>query len=150
MPNLSTEQARERFAGKRVAHMATVDPDGRPHVVVHTFAAEGDWVFHAVDHKPKRTAELQRLANIRAHPDVSVLVDHYSDDWERLWWARADGVANIIEPGDDLWADPIRLLVAKYPQYREHPPEGPVIAVEVRRWSGWSYSEPAVLSNSIT
>ncbi len=151
MPTLAADEARQRFAGEWVAHMATVDLDGRPHVVVHTFAAEGDWVFHAVDHKPKRTAELQRLANIRAHSDVSVLVDHYSDEWERLWWVRADGVAHIFEPGDDLWADPIRLLAEKYPQYREHPPEGPVVAVEVRLWSGWSYSEPAVLkSSSIT
>lgn len=144
MPNLSAEEARERFTGERVAHMATVDAHGRPHVVVHTFAASGDWVFHAVDHKPKRAPELRRLDNIRAHPDVTVLVDHYDDaEWERLWWVRADGVAHIFEPGDDLWAEPIELLAEKYEQYREHPPEGPVIAVEVTRWSGWAYSEGA-------
>ena len=144
MPNLSEQDARERLAGERVAHMATVAEDGTPHVVVHTFALMGpDWIVHAVDHKPKTTTALKRLANIRANPRVAVLVDHYDDaEWERLWWVRADGEAHIFEPGDDLWAEPVRLLAERYPQYREHPPEGPVIAVEVRRWSGWSYSEP--------
>ncbi len=145
MPKLTQQDAKVRLAGERVARMATVGEDGAPHVVVHTFATEGDWIFHAVDHKPKTTAALKRLANIRANPRVSVLADHYSDEWEELWWVRADGVAHIFEPGAGRQAeDALRLLAEKYVQYREHPPEGPVIAVEVRRWSGWSYSQPGV------
>jgi PPOX class probable F420-dependent enzyme len=119
--------------------MATVAPDGAPHLVAHTFATEGDWIFHAVDWKPKSTASLLRIANIRANPRVSVLADHYSDSWEELWWARADGEALVWERDQDR-AGPVRLLVARYGQYRERPPEGPVIAVQVRRWSGWAYS----------
>jgi PPOX class probable F420-dependent enzyme len=137
--NLSAEEARQRFGQERVARMATVDEEGRPHVVVHTFAAEGDWIFHAVDHKPKRSMDLARVRNIRAHPAVSVLVDHYSDDWEQLWWVRADGTAYILED-DEQRAEPVRLLAERYAQYRDRPPEGPVIAVEVARWSGWSYA----------
>jgi len=140
--DLSADEARELFANARAAHMATVGADGQPHVVVHTFAVSGDWIFHAVDHKPKRSTNLKRIRNIREHPAVSVLVDQYNDsDWERLWWVRADGDAYVLEL-DEERADPVGLLTAKYPQYREHPPEGPVIAVQVKRWTGWAYSGP--------
>jgi PPOX class probable F420-dependent enzyme len=142
MPNLTEDEARRRFASQRAVRMATVDEAGRPHVVVHTFALDGDRIVHAIDHKPKRTPELRRLANIRAHPAVSVLADHYSDEWEDLWWARADGEAHIVEPETESWRSAVQLLRSRYRQYQEHPPEGPVIAVEVTRWSGWSYSEP--------
>jgi PPOX class probable F420-dependent enzyme len=137
---LSEREARSRFAAARVARLGTVDANGRPHLVVFTFALVGDTIVHAVDHKPKGTTDLRRIRNIRENPAVTVLADHYEDDaWERLWWVRADGHARVIED-DDGRAEPIRHLVARYRQYRERVPTGPVIEVAVSRWTGWSYT----------
>jgi PPOX class probable F420-dependent enzyme len=128
---------RHDFRIARVARLATVRPDGRPHVVPVTFAAEADAVWSAIDHKPKRTTRLQRLANIAANPAVSVIVDHYDEDWQTLWWVRADGTARIVEAGPER-AEAVAHLQAKYAQYRQHPPTGPVIAIAVDRWATWS------------
>jgi len=137
--NLSEDEARERLALARVARLATVGEDGQPHIVPLTFAAVGDRILHAVDHKPKRTTDLRRLRNIRENPRVSVLADHYDDaDWEQLWWVRADGEARVIEDEEGR-AEPVRLLREKYRQYRDREPAGPVIEVRVTRWSGWAY-----------
>jgi PPOX class probable F420-dependent enzyme len=133
--------SRARFADARVARLATVDGAGRPHLVPIVFALLGDDLYSAVDAKPKSGAPLRRLANIRANPAVSVLVDGYADDWRELWWARADGTARIVEAGDPAAADPLAALTARYPQYRQAPPPGPVIAVAVRRWSGWAAAD---------
>ena len=130
--------ARERFATARVARLATMGPDG-PHIVPIVFALAGDTLYHAVDHKPKRTMALRRLANLRADPRASVLADGYDEDWTRLWWARADGSARILESGH---AEALALLAARYPQYRERPPQGPVVAIDVTRWSDWSAGAP--------
>jgi PPOX class probable F420-dependent enzyme len=130
---------RGRFASARVARLATVGADGRPHVVPVTFAVDEDVVFSAVDAKPKRTRALKRLANIEANPRVSLLVDEYSDDWSALWWARADGIASILGSGA-VYEKAIRALAARYDQYRAQPPAGPAIVVAVERWSGWSAS----------
>jgi len=130
-----------RFAAARVASLATVRPDGRPHLVPLVFAvlreAGAHVVWSAVDDKPKSTRALRRLANVEANPAVSLLVDHYEDDWSRLWWVRADGVATVVrvgEPGADAALD---ALAAKYPQYAASRPAGPLLRVEVTRWSGW-------------
>ena len=131
---------RRRMAGARVARLATVGPDGAPHVVPIVFACDPDRdrVWFAVDHKPKRTTALQRLANIRAEPRVSVLADAYDEDWTRLWWVRTDGTATVLEPGDAGAERGLDLLAAKYPQHAARRPAGPVVAIEVHRWSGWS------------
>ena len=127
---------RSRFASSPVARLSTVRPDGRTHVVPIVFAVVGDTVFSAVDAKPKRSTELQRLANVRAEPRCAVLVDHYDDDWRRLWWVRADGHGEVIEvppaghPG-------IQALVQRFSQYRDEPPSGPLLVVTVHRWTGW-------------
>jgi PPOX class probable F420-dependent enzyme len=118
-----------------VARLATVDPQGRPHVVPICFAIEGDTLYTAVDEKPKRTRDLQRLRNIEANPRVEVVIDHYEDDWSRLWWVRLRGTARIV---DDPRA--LVLLAAKYPQYRERPPAGPVIAVAIEERAEWTAS----------
>ena len=94
----------------------------------------GDVIHSAVDAKPKRTRRLRRLANIAANPRVTVLADHYEDDWSRLWWVRADGVARIL---DDSPAG-VAALIARYPQYRRSPPPGPFLEITVERWSAWS------------
>ena len=129
-------QARRRFAASPVARLATVTPSGAPHVVALTFALNGDVVWWAVDAKPKRSRALQRLANIAAEPRVSMLVDHYDDDWRSLWWVRADGEARPALPHEGAAA--LELLAARYPPYRATPPAGPFIRVDVHRFTWWS------------
>ena len=124
--------ARERFAEARVARLATVSADGSPRIVPIVFALAGAEILTAVDHKPKSTTRLRRLEDIAANPAVSLLADAYDDDWSQLWWARADGIARVHRSYD------LGPLVAKYADYREHRPAGPVIVIEVTRWSGWS------------
>jgi PPOX class probable F420-dependent enzyme len=139
-PGRVTEaEARGRFASARVARLATIGVDGRPHLVPIVFALAGDTIVTAVDAKPKRTRALRRLANIDGNPHVAVLVDHYSDDWRALWWVRADGTGRVMREAGAVTAA-IELLVTRYEQYREQPPTGPVVAIVVDRWSGWSAS----------
>jgi PPOX class probable F420-dependent enzyme len=130
-----------RFTQSPIARLATATPDGIPHLVPVVFAVadsrgDPDVVYTAVDAKPKTTRRLRRLTNIERNPQVSLLVDHYDDDWAQLWWVRADGVATLHSDGEPL-ATGFRLLRAKYPQYQSVSLDGPVIAVAVRRWSAW-------------
>jgi PPOX class probable F420-dependent enzyme len=127
-----------RLTAARVARLATIDPDGRPHLVPIVFALEGDTLYSAVDRKPKRSTTLRRIENARARPDVTILVDHYADDWSRLWWIRLRGRARVLDDGEER-ERALELLREKYPQYVEEPPEGPVLAVdvtEIRSWTG--------------
>lgn len=135
----TAEHARKCFAEGRVARLATVDGEGQPHLVPVTFVVCDDTVAIAIDHKPKSTQALKRLANIEANPRVSLLVDRYSDDWEQLWWARADGDAHVETDGATR-QKALALLANRYTQYQERRPDGPVILVAVRSWTGWSYS----------
>ena len=130
---------RAGFRRSSVARLATVTPDGVPHLVPVVFAVDPDGaetVYTAVDAKPKTTQRLRRLANIENNPQASLLVDHYSDDWTQLWWVRADGIATIHHDGEQMHTG-YRLLRAKYPQYQSVALSGPVIALAVRRWSSW-------------
>jgi PPOX class probable F420-dependent enzyme len=132
-------EARARFAAGRVARLATVGADARPHLVPLVFVVDGDTVYSAVDDaKPKATMRLRRLVNIAANSAVALLVDHYDDDWAALWWVRADGTARLLEPGAPEAARALALLSHRYRQYRAAPPPGVVIAVDVARWSGWA------------
>jgi len=109
-----------------------------------TFAVDGDRVYIAIDSKPKRTTDLKRLRNITENPAVALLADEYDDDWSRLWWARGDGSARILT--DEAGArGPVELLQARYPQYVDDVPQGPVIEVNVNRWSGWAFADAATL-----
>ena len=136
---LTDRQARALFASARVARLATVDPVGGCHIVPIAFAVEGDAIVSAVDGKPKRTTALRRLANVRADPRVSVLVDAYDDrDWTQLWWARADGEARVLTAEDPEARHGVALLAGRYDQYRDAPPRAEVLSIDVRRWSGWS------------
>ena len=133
-----------------MARLATVGSTGQPHLVPITFALVGPaTIVTVVDHKPKRTTALRRLANIEANPQVSVLVDHYEDDWERLWWVRADGHARIEGGRTSGSAALAEALAERYHQYRERPPQGPFIVVEVERFSGWSAAYSAHGSNPV-
>lgn len=121
----------------RSATLGTIDDQGRPHLVPIVFAHGPGSLYTAIDHKPKSTLRLKRLGNIAARPSVSVLVDHYDDDWTRLWWVRIDGTARIIETGE-AFTEALALLTAKYHPYGVQAPPGPVIAVTVELMRGWS------------
>ncbi|SEF54215.1 PPOX class probable F420-dependent enzyme, Rv0121 family [Actinacidiphila yanglinensis] len=161
MPGLAPAEARARFAASRIARLATADAAGRPHLVPVVFVVDGDRVAMAVDHKPKRSPRLKRLANIRANPAVCLLADAYDEDWDRLWWVRADGSARVLPPAAETVAEPAaetvagsaaepaapdaaasarwtELLAAKYPrQYTGRHPEGEVVEIAVTAWTGW-------------
>jgi PPOX class probable F420-dependent enzyme len=126
-----------RLAAARVARLATTDPDGRPHLVPIVFALDGDTLYSAVDRKPKRSQTLRRIENARARPDVTILVDHYEEDWGRLWWIRLRGVARVLDDGRER-ERALELLGQKYAQYRAEPPDGPVLAVDVTEMREWS------------
>jgi PPOX class probable F420-dependent enzyme len=128
---------RRRVQEARVARLATVRPDGRPHIVPCCFAAaDGDIVYSVVDAKPKSTLALRRLENVRLTPTVSLLVDHYGEDWTTLWWVRLDGTARVVDAGG-IRDQALGYLSEKYDQYVQQPPPGPVIAIDVRSWSAW-------------
>lgn len=120
----------QRFVTARVARLATVTPDGAPHLVPIVFALTGDTIITAVDGKPKRRRQLQRLTNIAYEPRVSVLADFYDEDWSTLWWVRADGLATVT-------GEPEPALLARYPQYADTPPPGPYLRIRVTRWTAW-------------
>ena len=132
--------ARSRFADSPVARLATVRPDGAPHLVPVVFALVDEVITTVVDQKPKRSTSLQRLANLRAEPRCCLLVDHYDDDWNQLWWVRADGRAEVVE--DPAADDPgLAALVGRYRAYRDRPPPGALIRIEVIRWTGWAAAD---------
>jgi PPOX class probable F420-dependent enzyme len=143
MPVMDDAEARRRFAQARVARLATSDAEGRPHLVPLVFAQRGGEIVTAIDWKPKRPGRVKRLDNIAVRPEVCLLVDEYDDDWDRLWWVRADGTARVVPPdapekdARDEYATAVELLRQKYAQYRQRPPDGPVIVISVRRWHGW-------------
>ncbi|HLJ02047.1 MAG TPA: TIGR03668 family PPOX class F420-dependent oxidoreductase [Solirubrobacteraceae bacterium] len=134
---MTEDEARSRFAAARIARLATADSQGRPHIVPIVFAVSGDTVYSAVDGKPKRTTALKRLANIRANPNVALLVDHYEEDWSGLWWVRADGRGRVLDPEHAEARQAVTLLAERYPQQGA---TGAVLAVDVERWSGWTGS----------
>lgn len=138
MPRLSPEDAWRRLASARMAYLGTVRADGRPHVVPIVFAVENRVVYSIADPKPKRGLDLLRHRNIAVNPAVTLLVDAYDEDWSRLWWVRADGVARVVENGPERDTT-IRLLRAKYPQYATWTtPFGAATVIEVDRVASWT------------
>ena len=140
VPALADDEARRRLAAARRGQLATASPGGVPHVVPITFAAVDGTLYSAVDSKPKRSTRLRRLANIEANPAVSVLVDEWDEDWDRLWWVRADGAARLLGPGAPSAEHDgaTRALRAKYAQYATHALDGVVVAVDIGRVTGWA------------
>ena len=132
--------ARGLLSSAQVAVLASVRPDGRAHAVPIVFAIDGDYLYTAIDHKPKSTTRLARLENIAANPQVSVLAQRYSDDWEQLWWVRVDGKATVLESSVHR-QKAVDLLIAKYAQYRSQAPSGNVIAVRIDRLTGWAAAD---------
>lgn len=137
---------RRRVSEARVGRLATIDSSGGPHLVPFVFVLDprGDTIYSEVDDKPKRTKRLKRLANIRHEPRVAVIVDHYEADWDRAWWVMMRGRGRVLESGAERDLG-LELLAEKYEQYRlgtesESEP-GPVIAIDVELWRGWSADE---------
>ena len=137
---MESREAKQLLAESKVARLATVSDEGRPHIVPFVFALDGDTLYFAVDAKPKTTTNLKRLKNIAFNPAVSVLVDHFEDDWSKLWWVRADGTARVITDESDAQRA-TELLVTKYAQYRTARPAGPVVAIQIDRITGWSFKD---------
>jgi PPOX class probable F420-dependent enzyme len=135
---MTADEARARFAEARVAALGTIGPEGAPHLVPVVFAMDGERIHLAVDSKPKHGGELARVANLRRDPRCALLVHGYDEDWTRLWWARADGRATVIDDAAGLERT-FALLCDRYPQYSgESRVIGPAMVVEVTRWFGWS------------
>jgi len=129
-----------RVSGARIARFATITEDGRPHLVPITHALVGESIVHMVDHKPKSTHSLARIANLTLEPRATVLVDHYDEDWRRLWWVRVDGRGSVHDTGP-RWAAAQNALAAKYQQYATAPPEGPAIYLSIERVTSWEHTE---------
>src|SRR5262245_19695190 len=136
---LAADECTALARAAEVGRLATAGGDGQPYIVPVTFALVGNRVVSAVDQKPKSTTSLRRLRNIDENPRVSLLWDRYDDDWSRLWWVRGDGLAQVVEPGSDSWAEAVGALRGKYRQYLDDPRRGPATLVEVASWSGWAY-----------
>lgn len=134
---MNTAESLEFLARSRVARLATVRSDGRPHLVPITFAVSDDALVTMIDHKPKTTARLQRLRNIEANPSVAVLVDEWDEDWDRLRWVRVDGTARL-HSDDEVWRQAREALVVKYSQYSDHAPAGVAIAISIDEVTSWA------------
>ena len=131
-------EALHRLAAARVGRFVSITPDGRPHIVVVTFAVIGLNVVHMIDEKPKTTMRLQRLQNVETLPVASLLVDHYEEEWNQLWWVRVDGEVSIEKDGGNWWEARSRLK-GKYRQYRNTPPTGPAIFLSIDRLTHWEH-----------
>ena len=137
---MNREEAVARLRSARVGRLATVTPDGRPHVVPLVFVLVGEdpalRVYWVVDRKPKRSPRIQRLGNLEANPAAELVVDGYDEDWERLWWVRASGAGRVVDSPAER-ATGLSALRAKYQRYEADPPDGPVIALDVARITCW-------------
>jgi coenzyme F420-0:L-glutamate ligase / coenzyme F420-1:gamma-L-glutamate ligase len=128
------------LASARVAHLATADAEWRPHVVPVCFVSHAEHIYIALDEKPKSVApsRLKRVRNILANPQVSLVVDHYGEDWMRLSYLLISGTAALADPGTDRHAGAIPLLREKYSQYRSMAiDQQPVIAITITATHSW-------------
>ena len=127
----------------RIGHLATADRDAIPHVIPVCFAYDGQGIYSALDHKPKRHTgyRMKRIRNIVDNPRVAFLVHHYEDDWQRLYYVLIRGPASLLERGDEH-QHALTLLEQKYRQYQERQlarSDGLVIKIvpeTITRWGG--------------
>lgn len=129
-------EALKRVAAARVGRFATYHPADGPHIVPVTFTVVGTALVHMVDGKPKRSANLKRIANLETVPAASLLVDRYEDEWDSLWWVRVDGATTLFSTGPE-WEIARAALADKYAQYEDDPPEGPAIYLSIDKISSW-------------
>ncbi len=114
-----SEWERAFIAAHRVARLATVDAQGRPHVVPIVYAFDGTRLYTPLDGKPKRIGvlQLQRVRNLRVNPNVSLVIDDYAEDWQQLAWVQIRGKAEVADSGP-LYTAGVAELQRKYPQYQ--------------------------------
>ncbi len=145
MPSLSAA-ARELLATARVAHLATADQYARPHAVPIVFVWREGILYTPLDRKPKREDDwhaLRRVRNIETNGRVAIVVDRYDEDWSRLAWVMLEGVATILESGEERDSAAV-LLTEKYGQYQKLSLDGrPIVRVEVEREVEWSSGKPS-------
>ena len=143
MTNLSPAQ--DRFLrSARTGHLATADAKGRPQVVPVCFVFDGQAIYSVLDAKPKATPlrQLRRVKNILANPQVSLVVDHYEENWDKLQYILVSGDAELLE-SDEKWVVAIAMLREKYPQYQAMDlDQSPVIKITPVRYSPWSSQPP--------
>jgi PPOX class probable F420-dependent enzyme len=134
--------ARELLDRSRVARLGLVDDDGGARVLPVSYALSGGRLVSAVDHKPKRRPgdELARVRWLRARPRAALTVDHYEEDWSTLAWVQAVGVVQVLEAAQAPEA--LVALSERYPQYRERPPGGPVLALDPEVLVWWRAGAP--------
>jgi PPOX class probable F420-dependent enzyme len=132
--------ARALLESGRVARLGFLDDSGHPRVLPVTYALVGDQIWSAIDQKPKRSpaADLARVRFLRREPRAALTVDRYSDDWEQLAWVQVLGEIEIVAAEKAPGA--LESLNAKYAQYRQAPPPGPLLALEPKRLLCWSAS----------
>lgn len=145
MPSLS-DAARELLENARVAHLATADQYARPHAVPIVFVWRAGLLYTPLDRKPKREDDwhaLRRVRNIETNGRVAIVVDRYDEDWSRLAWVMLEGIATILETGEERDAA-ATLLRDKYPQYETLSLDGrPIVRVDIERESEWSSGKPS-------
>ena len=134
-----TPQEHRFIASHRVARLATADAAGRPHAVPVCYAFDGERIYSALDLKPKRThaLRLKRVRNILENPNVALVIDDYSEDWDRLAYVLVTGTAELVESADEQRLAE-RLLRDKYPQYaRLLGASSPIIRLTPQRVVSW-------------
>ena len=123
-----------------MAHLATADAAGAPHVVPVCFAVRENDVYVTIDDQPKRgpATALKRLRNIALNPAVALVADRYDDaDWTRLGWVMVRGKAEIIDQGPEHRRAQ-DLLKSRYAQMRAMDlGRHPVIAIRIERATSW-------------
>ena len=131
--------------GHRVGHLATADAAGAPHLVPVCFVYDGQAIYTAIDHKPKRQTgyRMKRIRNILDNPQVAFLVDHYDEDWHQLYYVLIRGTATILESGTER-QQALALLEEKYAPYRERhlaSSTGLVIKIVPTAMHRWSWQD---------
>ena len=127
--------ANELLETARVGRLGLVDEEGAPRVLPVTFALADGRIWSAIDQKPKRSGEPARLRFLRRDPRAALTVDRYSDDWDELAWVQVLGTVRIREVSEG--AAGMEALSAKYGQYRDQAPPGPLLALEPQRYLWW-------------
>lgn len=113
--------------------LATVHSRRGVDAVPVVFAVYGSTVVVPVDRvKDKRSARLQRVANLAADPRCVLLVDHYDEDWSTLWWVRVHARAVL-----DV-APAVAALAARFPAYREPGAVAATISLHPTEVLGWT------------
>ena len=130
------DRTTRRIDQVRVATLATLSADGRPHLVPVVFARHDGNIVTAVDGKPKKRNLLARLENIARDPRVTVLFHHYEEDWSRLWWVRVDGEASILDEGQEF-SRSLTALRDRSAQYGSVALGGPAVIIKVEKTSSW-------------